>query len=152
MTLLASHGFEKSKYVIEYSRTAAVETNFKVQHFGAVLAYASRAIADLERQQHSNEERERLLQLQAEASKAEEKSHALAEARLATMPREEYRARFEQAKAFIIQQYPNMGQLLANRQTSKLHEGAIRACMRQQLEREDMSSRLLSAPDPTEEN
>ena len=45
---MSKHGLQKTKHIIEYAARKAVETNFQMQHFGAVLSYESRALAELE--------------------------------------------------------------------------------------------------------
>jgi hypothetical protein len=138
-TLLTSHGFEKAKYVIEYSHAAAESTNFKIQHFGAVLSYASRAIADFDRMQHDQSRALERQQHEAARVAEEEQRRTRGEQRLAVLTPEQYQARFEQAKQFIIREHPMMARLLAGRESSALHDGAIRARMIQQLDTEEMS-------------
>ena len=146
ISLITKHGLDQAKYVIEFARVAAETTNFKIQHFGAVLSYASRAISDLERQQHDQENRERVLQSQVEHHQKEETEYESGERRLAALTPEQYQARFEQAKADIIQHHPNMAKLLVGREGTKLHEGAIRASMIRQLNTEPMD--VLVIPEP----
>jgi hypothetical protein len=55
--LITRYGIEKTRYLIEFAADKARETNFKIQHFGAVLSYASRALADYSRQRSQAEPR-----------------------------------------------------------------------------------------------
>lgn len=47
--LLAAHGFDACRSIVDFAIEKAAETNFKVRHFGAVLAYVPEAIAALDR-------------------------------------------------------------------------------------------------------
>lgn len=72
VSLIAQYGYEQARYVVEYARRQAPETNFQIQTFGGVLQYSARAIADYEEYQH--------LQQQRAASEAEETEHRRLEA------------------------------------------------------------------------
>jgi hypothetical protein len=43
VSLIASLGFDKARYVIDFSRSAAEETKYKPQTFGGILQYTNRA-------------------------------------------------------------------------------------------------------------
>jgi hypothetical protein len=45
VSLIALLGFDKARYVIEFSKPAAEETNFKPQTFGGILQYTNRAVS-----------------------------------------------------------------------------------------------------------
>jgi hypothetical protein len=47
-TLIAQHGAEKAKYVVDFSHRAAKETDYKPRAFGGILHYVSEALADYE--------------------------------------------------------------------------------------------------------
>jgi len=68
VTLIAQHGFEKAKYIVDFASRAAPETKYSPQTFGGILHYTSRAIADFERQksQQEHSERQRLQQEERE--------------------------------------------------------------------------------------
>jgi hypothetical protein len=42
--LIARHGEELARYIVDFAHKTAPETNFQIQHFGGVLQYTSRAI------------------------------------------------------------------------------------------------------------
>jgi hypothetical protein len=42
--LVAQHGFERAKYVIDYAHLAAAKTNYSPQTLGGILQYTSRAV------------------------------------------------------------------------------------------------------------
>ena len=52
LTLVSQYSLEKAKYLIDFVRAEAGKTNFQIQHFGAVINYASRGIADFERRRN----------------------------------------------------------------------------------------------------
>jgi hypothetical protein len=53
VTLIAQHGLEKAKYVVEFAKRVAPETNYKPQTFGGILHYTSRALAEYEQKQRA---------------------------------------------------------------------------------------------------
>ena len=59
------------------------------------------------------------------------------ERRLAALTPEQYKARFAQAQAAMVRQYPAMGRLLSQ-QGSQLHEKTVRGWMIRQLQDEPM--------------
>jgi hypothetical protein len=58
VTLIAQHGIEKAKHVIDFASRAAPETKYAPQTFGGILHYTSRAIAAFERQKLEQERSE----------------------------------------------------------------------------------------------
>ena len=152
IALITQHGLDTARHVIDFTRVTAESTNFKIQHFGAVLSYTSRAIADLERQERAREERDRSLEHQAEQVRQEQQKHELGERRLAALTLEQYQTRFEQAKELMVQESPMMARVLVGRETSALHEGAIRFRMIKQLDQEEMSLTVQSDTTPTSQN
>lgn len=48
MDLIAQHGLERARYVVDFSHRAALETDYKPQTFGGVLQYTSRALTTYE--------------------------------------------------------------------------------------------------------
>jgi putative component of membrane protein insertase Oxa1/YidC/SpoIIIJ protein YidD len=44
IALIAGHGEELARYIVDFAHKAAPETKFQIQHFGGVLQYTSRAI------------------------------------------------------------------------------------------------------------
>jgi len=49
--LISDHGFEKAKYVVDFSHSAAQETNYRPQTFGGILQYTLQAVAASENAQ-----------------------------------------------------------------------------------------------------
>ena len=132
LTLITQHGLEHAKHVVEFARAGSERTNFKIQHFGGVLSYASRALADLERQQRSREESKKIIQRQTEEAQEEEQRRIRGEQRLAALTPEQYQTSYEKAKEQMFKQYP----FLFGKWQDSIHEGAIRAQMIRMLEEE----------------
>jgi len=142
IALITQHGLENAKYVVEFARAAAERTNFKVQHFGAVLSYTSRAITNLDHQKHEEERAKQVMARQWEAIQQEVDDRAKGEARLAALTPEQYQTRFDVAKAEMFKQYPFMAQSFKH--NSAIHEGAIRARMIRELNDEPMDLLVVS--------
>jgi len=72
-TLIAEHGEEKTKHIIEFAVKKAKETNFDMQWFGAVLNYTSKAIGKMEQNAgHIREEENRQLECDYEFFRMDE--------------------------------------------------------------------------------
>jgi hypothetical protein len=78
VALIAQYGIEKARYIVEYSKKAAAETNYRPQHFGGILQYSSRAIADFERRKSQQEHSERL-RMQQEERERQQREQAQAQ-------------------------------------------------------------------------
>jgi hypothetical protein len=52
-TLIARHGEDKARYIVEYAHKEAPKTKFKAATFGAVMNYETRAIKDFETQEEA---------------------------------------------------------------------------------------------------
>jgi hypothetical protein len=48
LSLVANHGFDRAKHIVDFSHTAAGETKYRPDTFGGILQYASRAVADFD--------------------------------------------------------------------------------------------------------
>ena len=133
LTLITHYGLAHARHVVEFARAAAERTNFKIQHFGGVLSYASRAMADLERQPPSREESKKVIQRLTEEAQEEEQRRIRGEERLAALTPEQYQAYYEKAKAQMFKQYPFLS---GKRKDISIHQGAIRAQMIRMLDEE----------------
>jgi hypothetical protein len=109
VSLIANHGFENAKYIVDFSHRAAAETKYAPQTFGGILQYTSRAIADYEGHQREIEAAARARDVaksryatEAREAEAQAKRTALAEARLASLPREEYDLLYATVKADLM--------------------------------------------------
>jgi hypothetical protein len=66
VSLIARLGIEKSRYVVDFSRTVAETTNYKIATFGGILQYTSRAAAQFEETRIA---KERVRHLEGERAK-----------------------------------------------------------------------------------
>jgi len=57
VSLIAQYGIEQARYVVDYAKRQAPETNFQPQTFGGILQYAARASAEYEEYQHRQQQR-----------------------------------------------------------------------------------------------
>lgn len=104
LSLISQHGPEACQHVIDFARAEAEKTNYPIQHFGAVLSYASRALAE----KHQKRE-DPPLPIHRPAQPArlvETAAQVRGEYRLAVLTREQSEVRFEKAKAELQAQTP----------------------------------------------
>ena len=95
--LIAQHGLEACLQVIEFARSEAEKTNYSIQHFGAVLSYASRAVAERNRKRKDPPQTNRPLPRSAQQDETHDQKRG--ELRLALLTKEQSDVRFEQSKA-----------------------------------------------------
>jgi hypothetical protein len=134
LTLIAQHGLKGCRHIVEFARDEAAKTNFPIQHFGAVLSYASRALAEKNRKrQDPPAPAYRPLQ---PAQPVETDAQTTGERRLAMLTQEQFQLRFERAKAEIREQRP----FLAHhwKDGNQTYERMIRARVIRQLGAEPM--------------
>ena len=121
ISLVATSGFVRARYIVDFSRRAAEETNYKPQTFGGILQYTSRALAHHEKNRREEEVRRnrRLAEDQATttAGHEEEERKRLIE----SLDPAEYQTQFERAKAEILNESP----WLAAHRGSTLFKGII---------------------------
>jgi hypothetical protein len=136
LSLLSQHGAERAKFIIEFAVSKARDTNFQIQHFGAVLSYASRASADFDRVASPALSRAPSAQ-SADIRQEPEKHWPRGEARLAVLTPDQYSVRFERAKTELFRQNPFLAQRW--REGSTIHEKMIRSRLVQSLDIEVMA-------------
>lgn len=76
--LIAQHGWEVAAYIVDFSHTAAQETNFKIATFGGITQYVDRAVADYHDRKREQERRQ---QGEAEAAELRRRERTAAAAR-----------------------------------------------------------------------
>jgi hypothetical protein len=141
LTLVVQHGLEKSKGVVEFAQGEAAKTNFQIQHFGAVLSYAHRALSVFNRRQVDALPASQVADHQARPRQEEKKTWKRGEARMAALTEEQYRARFERTKSALFQEHSFLARNWKD--GSKMHEQAVRARIIRELETEPMELVLL---------
>ncbi len=133
LTLIGQYGFEKVMYLVGYAAEQAKRTNFSMQHFGAVLNYASRASADFDR---ANVNAPAVLQPSPSRTVPEENKWTTGLRRLAILTPQQQQERFEITKAALFAENP----FLAGhwKEGSGIQEKLIRARVVRDLETEPM--------------
>lgn len=140
--LIAKYGLEQARHIVDYTFVKAQETQFHIQHFGALLNYAVRAIADFgpsqtrkARLKAESAQRE-AIQKEREASLADQEAESQKfSIQLAALPPEDLHALFEAAKAAKLAEWPGMAVYFHNHSEAELiaEEGSVRSGMKKLL-------------------
>ncbi len=128
VSLIASHGFERSKFVVDFSHTAATRTNYSPQTFGGILQYTSRALAEFDCRERSREIGRQQVAAQEKRERAEREPEVRIDERLGSLSEGEYRRLHETVMKDFAAKFPLV---LAAR--GGLFESAIRAKMARML-------------------
>jgi hypothetical protein len=142
LSLITQYGNDRSKFIIEYAGREAGETNFRIQHFGAVLSYASRAVAafDLGRQPRSSPAVAAALPEPQVAGEPQQFERG--QARLAMLTAEQYQVRYAKVQAELFREMPFLARQHGG---SHIQEKMIRSRLIRELDREPMDLLPLSA-------
>ena len=133
LSLITQHGAEETKFIVEFAAARAGETNFPMQHFGAVLSYASRALAEFDRVRRLRDEAGRP-QLHPAPAPARSEIRARGKRLLASLSAEQQAARFEAARA-EVRQRPIQAE---GQPGSRLFDAVVRSRMIAVLDEEPM--------------
>jgi hypothetical protein len=131
-SLISQHGLEMARKVVDFAHAEAATTNFRIQHFGAILNYASRAIAADERAAADTSPP----QWVPTVGMAEKPEWVRGQARLAILTEQQAGARMGQAQAELFAAVPFLAQ--RPRPDSQLHQDMIRSRLLRQLDSESM--------------
>lgn len=104
LSLISQHGSEACRHVVDFARAEAEKTNYSIQHFGAVLSYASRALSERTRKRQEPPPTARPVPPFVQPAETEFQTRG--ESRLALLSKEQSRSRFERAKAELQSQNP----------------------------------------------
>lgn len=93
----------KGKYIVEFSKEAAKETNYSPKSFNGIVQYTDRALADYElrkkvRQEHQADEEAKIRQQEEECAKLAARLHAI--------PEGQYHTIYEIAKGRLLGEMP----------------------------------------------
>ena len=135
VSLIGQYGPEKARHIVDYTKAKASETNFNIQHFGAVLSYASRAVAEFDRAVRTSATRT----FEAAAPSVPTKANPVPSrglSRLAALSPGQYQARFEAARAAVLHDIPFLAR--QTRRGSKLEEEMVRSRLVRDLDAEPM--------------
>jgi len=142
LSLITQHGAQKARHIVEYSHAAAAASNYTPQTFGGILQYASRASTDFDRlktRPTTTPPRP------APRPREPQEQRPRGESRVAVLTAEQYKRRFEAAKAELLRQRPHMAAIIHRQPESKLGQAAVRAFLIQQLEQEPMDLLVIDA-------
>jgi hypothetical protein len=140
LSLISQHGFGATQNVVDFAYDEAKKSNYPIQHFGAVLSYASRALAEADRRKmQTRPARTEEAEVHPEASR-----YSKGEQRLAAMSAEQYQCRYEKARAEVFREKPFLATTRTTR--SGLVERTIRTRIVRELEGEPLN---LMVFDPT---
>lgn len=132
LSLVSQHGITAAKRIVDFARTAAAKTGYPIQHFGGVLSYASRALAEANRASITSP----VPATQPEPAVAGAPRHEIGERRLASLSADQYDRCFAKAKADLFREQPFLAQ--PRKQGSSLIAQSVRARLVRELENENM--------------
>jgi len=134
-TLIGQYGLPKTEHIVAYAAEHAKDTKFNMQHFGAVLSYASRGAADYDTRRDAESRAPRPAR-PAVSDRPAAVLPSRGTRRLTGLSEEQYQERFEAARAALFREVP----FLAARAKgdSGLEEGMVRSRLIRQLDAEPM--------------
>jgi len=151
LTLIAQHGLKECRHIVDFARRESLKTNYPAQHFGAILNYVSRGLAEIRRFADPIPAARPAQRTRPQPAKADEQqeqaNRARAEVRLASLTAEQVQMRFEQARHELCQMYPGMARLLSEK-GSKLHDKTVRGWAIRRLAEEPLD--LLALDEDTD--
>ena len=137
LSLISQHGLGAAKTVVDFAQVEAAKTRYSIQHFGAVLSYASRALAAADRRRvHA-----RPSQPARTKVVPQERRHEKGERRLALISSSEFQRRHEYAEADLFRERPFLA--ATRSKGSGLVERTIRTRIVRELEDEVMDLMLI---------
>ena len=139
LSLISQHGLGAAKAVVDFAQVEAAKTRYSIQHFGAVLSYASRALASADRRRvqarPSHPVRTKVVH--------QELRYERGDRRLALLSPEEFQRRREHAEADLFRERPFLAVLRSK--GSGLVDRTIRTRIVRELEVEVMDLILIDA-------
>ena len=129
VTLIANHGFEKAKYLVDFSRGAAAQTNYKPQTFGGIVQYTTRALAEMERCGRERRITAAVTAREEAGLRQDEESRKQIDERLSRLSKDEYTELYERIRREFGSKYPDLTAVRGS-----LFETAIKARMARELE------------------
>jgi len=133
LSLISQHGLETARLVVKFAYDEAKKTNYNIQHFGAILSYASRAVASVGHQTRDSHQRSISVPPQPVP---QDRRLLKGEGRLTSLTAQQYQQRFEQTKVILFQETPFLAH--SWKEGSSLHESMIRIRMIRDLQGEPM--------------
>ena len=137
LSLISQYGLGAAKTVVDFAQVEAAKTRYSIQHFGAVLSYASRALAAADRRRV----RARPSPPARAMAVPQEPRHERGERRLALLSPREFQRRHQNAEADLFRERPFLA--VTRSKGSGLVERTIRTRIVRELEDEVMDLMLI---------
>ena len=130
VSLIAQYGIEQARYVVDYAKRQAPETNYQPQTFGGILQYTNRAIDEYQEFQHRQQQRI-ARDAEYEETRRLEEEHAeycrqAIDAYIAEHS-EELPGWIEEAKKALLQERPSLYSLWPEQTFTDFAERAVRS-------------------------
>lgn len=90
VSLIAIYGVDEARYIVDFSRPTAEQTNYRPQTFGGIIQYASRAMAQFEEARQARERSRIARGRQAMEAAYEQYKDEILDRLIANLPLEEY--------------------------------------------------------------
>lgn len=141
LSLIAQHGLDAAKGIVDFAHEAARATNYRLETFGGILHYTSRALSERQKQT----QRDAPDQMPGVPERSKRQTFPRGERRLVGLTPEQYEVRAAAATIELCRQRPPMARLIAERGDSSMVVRLVRGFVIQQLDQEPMD--LLVLPD-----
>jgi hypothetical protein len=128
--LISRQGFDRAKYIVDFSRDAAERTNYAPQTFGGILQYESRAMKEFDYYERLKEIGRAELEDRKAREQRDRAEREEIDKRLTSLSEGEYKRLYQTVERDFGAQFP---QVMATK--GSLFESAIRARMARLLEK-----------------
>jgi hypothetical protein len=108
VTLIAQHGFEQAKYIVDFVKRTAPDTKFDPRAFGGILHYTSQALASYDRAKQREHQERRIAAIADAETKKELEVIRRAEEQLKALAPERHQVLYDSVKAQIHARFPGM--------------------------------------------
>jgi hypothetical protein len=136
VSMIAQVGFDKAKYVVEFAKRAAAETNFNIQHFGGILNYQARALEEYDEHQRQQESRARRQAEEAEKDRLESEYAQYRTGRLDAHIAEQQvdlAPLIEAKKQSILQEHPRLKTVWSDQQLTEHAARQVRSNLAKEI-------------------
>jgi len=136
LSLIAQHGLEAAKHIVDFAHSAAQASNYQPATFGGILQYTSRGVADFDSRLQVFAAPVAVRPEPARHDQQDSELRALGERRFAVLTVEQLSDRLELAGAELYAQNPFMAR---QNQNSKIREQVLKSWVIRQLALEPMN-------------
>jgi hypothetical protein len=149
LTLVSRYGAANAKRIVDFTAAQAAKTKFSPQHFGSILAYVSRAMADATPHREESTAAERPGPVAPTTATTREPRYLKGTQRLAILTAEQLAKRMAATRAELFREIPFLAQ--RSRPGGKLAEDMVRTRLIRTLDTEVMDlvpQDTLKLPEP----